>query len=136
MSEPAAPGKTIRLLVVDDNDRAARSLARCCQVPGLTVVGVAPSRSTALAALAADIETRPDVVLIDYRLEAGNGLKVATEMLAAAPGLKVLLVTANASDDVRAAARRAGLSGCIEKTMSLAHALPGLVRRAYAGEVI
>jgi DNA-binding NarL/FixJ family response regulator len=121
---------------VDDNDLAGQSLARCCQVPGLTVVGVAPSRSAALAAVATDSGALPDVVLIDYRLGADNGLKVAAEILAAAPGVKVVLVTGNASDEVCAAARQAGLSGCVEKTMSLAHALPGLVRRAYAGEFI
>jgi DNA-binding NarL/FixJ family response regulator len=121
----------IRVLVVDDNDLSRRSLTRCCEVPDLLVVGEAASATEALDAAA---DQGPDVVLIDYRLGDDNGVEVAEQVLRKSPGSKVLVVTGDATAEMREAASRAGCSGCIEKALGLASSLPEVIRRVHAGE--
>lgn len=119
--------------MVDDNDLVRNSLVRCCQVPGLEVVGTAESSGAAVEALG---HVRPDVVLLDYRLGPELGIDVARELLARAPGLRVIIVSGVTSPEMAAEARRSGCSGCVEKTMATGRALPDLVRKAYAGELV
>ena len=125
------PTSAIRVLIVDDDDLVAESLARCCQAPDLSVVGTA---SHAAGAVGAALQHRPDVILVDHRLGDDDGVTVAAKLLALVPTTKVVIVTGAATPELERAARLAGCSGCVQKDMQVAHVLPSLVRRAYAGQ--
>src|ERR1700740_1997545 len=106
----------IKVLIVDDNELSRRSLTRCCEVADLVVVGEASSASEALLAAT---DQGPDVVLIDYRLGDDNGVQVAEQVLRKSPGARVVVVTGDASTEMRAAAERAGGSGGSAQTLGV-----------------
>ena len=121
----------VRILIVDDDDLVAETLARCCEEPDMSVIAMA---ANAKSALAAALEHQPDVVLMDHRLDGSDGVEVATSLLEISPLSRVLIVTGAASNSLVLAARDAGCAGCIEKTMSMRGTLPDLIRRVHAGE--
>jgi len=104
---------TTRVLLVDDHPlfldgvRAALSTSE-----DLVVVGEAHSVAEALDAAAA---TEPDVVLMDLNLPDGSGIDATRNLLAARPGVRVLVITMSADDDAVVAAMRAGARGYVVK---------------------
>jgi DNA-binding NarL/FixJ family response regulator len=96
-----------RVLIVDDaavfRDVARELLRR----RGYTVVGEA---GTAAVAMQMVVQLAPDAVLADVRLPDGDGLALAAALVAARPGLAVLLTSADRvppdPDDVRASGAR------------------------------
>ena len=104
MSE-AAPDRHARVLVVDDNEDAADSLATLLQVLGYTV-RVAYDGPDAI--VAAD-EFRPDAALLDIGLPKLSGYDIARHMRGSR-GDEVLLVaiTGWGQEDDRRKARDAG----------------------------
>jgi DNA-binding NarL/FixJ family response regulator len=120
----------ISVLIVEDSEIVAQSLARACEVPGMRVVGVV---STAAPALEASLQYRPDVVLMDYRLGADNGVSIAKRLLSAVPTSKIVIVTGAATDEERAEALDAGCMGLVEKSLQVGKGLATLVQRVAAG---
>jgi two-component system response regulator DegU len=127
------PLDAISVLIVDDNDLVGESMARCCDVDGISVTAVVSSSAEALAAAS---EYQPDVVLMDYRLGRDNGVSVARQLLDVHPSSKVVIMTGDPTERTRLEALAAGCVGCIGKTMHIARELPDLIRRAYAGEIV
>jgi DNA-binding NarL/FixJ family response regulator len=123
----------IRLLIVDDNDLVAQTLARSCKVPEIEVVGVATSAAEVLAAAN---EGSLDVVLMDHRLGGEDGLVVAEALLAVAPTVRIILVSGAVTPDMRTRAVEIGCWGCLEKTMTLGRELAAVVQQVHAGERI
>jgi DNA-binding NtrC family response regulator len=130
VNRPATP---IRVLIVEDDDVVASILARCCQTPDFTAVGIV---SSGPAALRASEDERPDVVLLDQQLGSESGVAIAQMLEARRPSIKVIIVTGIVTTELQAAAALAGCYGCIEKTMNLAQALPALIQEAYIGATI
>lgn len=114
----------IKVLIVDDNDLVAKTLARCCEPPDFEVVALANSTDSAVRAAEA---YRPHVALVDYRLGADNGIATARRLLEIDPTLTVIISTAD-PDPVVEEARQAGCWGCIEKSASMGRSLPDLLR--------
>jgi DNA-binding NarL/FixJ family response regulator len=125
-------GPVVSVLIVDDNDLVAQTMARACTVPGIDVVGTAYDAQTTLDAVR---RRAPDVVLLDQRLGLDSGLMVARQLLALAPAAKVIMVTGAATPQVQREALDAGCVYCVEKTMEIGRSLPDLVRKAAAGEL-
>src|SRR5256885_4130341 len=101
-------------------------------VPGITVVAeAADGRSAVELAL----RHHPDVLVIDLRFSAGNGIAVIREMLRVAPDLAVLVFTACEDDESVLTAMRAGVRGYILKCASDADIVRA-VRGVAAGEAI
>jgi DNA-binding NarL/FixJ family response regulator len=115
MADPA------KILIVDDDELVADVLARCCEEPDMTVIGLAANADTALALAQ---EHQPDVVLMDHRLDGADGVEVASRLWAISPDSKVVIVTGAASTSLIRAAQEAGCVGCIEKTISISSGLP------------
>ncbi len=90
LAPPAASG-AVRVLVVDDSAIVRGMITRQLDAdPALKVVGSAPHGEAALAELA----RRPvDVVLLDIEMPVMDGLTALPLMLAAHPGLKVVMVS-------------------------------------------
>lgn len=80
--------KVLRILVVEDNRDAARSLAQLLELSGHEVV-VAPDGRSALGAVEA---APPDVALIDIGLPDVDGYQVARILLARPAEKRPLLV--------------------------------------------
>lgn len=78
----------------------------------IEVVGEAHDRRAALERATA---LRPDVVLMDLNLPDGSGIDATREILAVAPGTRVLVITMSADDDAVVAAMRAGARGYVVK---------------------
>jgi DNA-binding NarL/FixJ family response regulator len=124
---------TVRVLVVDDHQMFAASLAQALQAePDLHVVGQATSISEARDLVAS---TAPDVVLLDHRLPDGDGVAAIGDLRGIRPAAKIVVLTATASDRVLVAAMEAGAAGFIAKTQRLDDVIAG-VRAAAQGESV
>jgi DNA-binding NarL/FixJ family response regulator len=124
---------TIRVLVVDDHQMFAASLAQSLQSePDLLVVGQAASVAEASALVAS---TAPDVVLLDHRLPDGDGVSAIADLHRIRPSAQIVVLTATTSDRLLVAAMEAGAAGFIAKTQRLDDVIDG-VRAAAQGESV
>ena len=137
MIRPGSPGEpapaTVRVLIVDDHQMFAASLAQSLQSePDLLVVGQAASVAEASALLAS---TAPDVVLLDHRLPDGDGVSAIAGLHGIRPSAQIVVLTATTSDRVLVAAMEAGAAGFVAKTQRLDD-LVDSVRAAAQGESV
>lgn len=78
-------------------------------------------------------DLRPDVVLMDVRMPRLNGLDAARDVLTAAPGTQVVVLTTFDEDEVVDEALRRGVAGFLLKSSPPEDMLDA-VRRAAAGQ--
>lgn len=110
--EPSlAPAKGLRVLVIDDEKNIRATLALCLEQIGCEVTAVA-SAEAALDALA---RQRQDLVFLDLRLGQSNGLDLIPKLLADAPDLMVVIMTAYATIDSAVEAIKRGAADYIAK---------------------
>jgi DNA-binding NarL/FixJ family response regulator len=120
----------IRVLVIDDQALVRQGFAVILAAePDLTVVGEAGDGA---AAVAAALETRPDVVLMDVRMPGVDGIAATAEICARTPA-RVLMLTTYDLDQHVYDALRAGASGFLLKSMR-GRELVEAVRVVAAGE--
>jgi DNA-binding NarL/FixJ family response regulator len=62
------------------------------------------------------METRPDLIVLDFQMPVMNGLQAAKEIAKVAPEVPVLLCTAHLSIDLVGEARRIGIQGAVSKS--------------------
>lgn len=129
----AVAGERIGVVIVDDHLLVADGLAAALDVPDdMTVLGVAGSCAEALLLVTRE---QPWVLLLDQRLPDGLGTDALPELLAACPTMKVLLVTADTSDDVMVKAIEGGCAGFLRKGARAAE-LVSAVRAAAHDEAV
>ena len=87
------------------------------------------------SAVAAAFDLRPDVVLMDLGLPDGSGIEAIREILAGAPGVRVLVMTMSDEDDAVVTAMRAGARGYVVKGAGRADLLTGIRTVAAGGAV-
>lgn len=103
----------IRVLVCDDHPVYRAGLCMLFgEVPSIDVVGEAGTGEEAVR-LAAEVE--PDVVIMDIGLPDISGIEATRRLLAARPGIAVLVLTMFDDDVSVTAALRAGARGYILK---------------------
>jgi DNA-binding NarL/FixJ family response regulator len=102
---------TIRVLVVDDHPLFLDGVRAA--VTGAEDVEIVGEAADARGALSAAAEVEPDVVLLDVGLPDGSGIDVAREILAAQPGVRVLMMTMSDEDETVVSAMRAGARGYV-----------------------
>ena len=128
-----SPPATVRVLLVDDHQMFATSLAQALQAePDLLVVGQGASIAEARVLMAS---TAPDVVLLDHRLPDGDGVGAIAHLHAIRPSAKIVVLTATTSDRLLVAAMEAGAAGFIAKPQRLDDVIDG-VRAAAQGESV
>lgn len=121
------------VLVVDDHPVVRAGLVALLSTrPGLQVVGEAGSEAEALAVWE---RTRPDVVLMDLRLGADDGVTVIRRLLGRDPSAKALVLTTYDTDADIVAAIEAGASGYLLKDVA-PEALGAAVEAAARGETV
>jgi DNA-binding NarL/FixJ family response regulator len=126
------PDHPIRLLVVDDHPIWRNGTARDLAEAGYAVVGTAGDGQQALRVAAA---TRPQVVLLDLHLPDLPGAEVTRRLLAADPGIRVLVLSASGERQDVLDAVTAGASGYLIKSAQLAE-LVAAVRATAAGKAV
>jgi two-component system CheB/CheR fusion protein len=119
-----------RVLLVDDNEDAAWSLALAMEAAGRTVATAATGRE----ALAVGQTLRPQAVVLDIGLPDLSGYELARRMRATDWGAQAVLVAATGwgQESDRQAAREAGFDGHLVKPVDVDELL-GLLDRAWAG---
>lgn len=116
------PQDATRVLVVDDHHLVRLAVGTLiADEPGLAIVAEADSLEKGFAALAA---ARPDVVLLDVHLPDGDGLELCRA--ASQAGIKVLILTAYAGEELIVEAMQAGASGYVLKQDPAAEVLAAL----------
>jgi DNA-binding NarL/FixJ family response regulator len=122
----------IRVAVVDDQDLVRAGFVLLLgSAPDVEVVGEARD---GLEAVTLCRRTAPDVVLMDVRMPAIDGLQATRHLLAtAAPPPRVLIITTFEHDEYVYAALRAGASGFLLKRARPAEVLAA-IRVVAAGE--
>ena len=97
--------------IVDDDASVRRSLERLMKSFGYTPVAFATvDEFLALPTLAAS-----SCVIADVTMRGGTGVALAQALQQRGDGLPVILVTAHDTDEVRAAAKRCGVSAYFRK---------------------
>ena len=120
---------TLRIFVVDDH-QIFRAGVRAELSGTFEIVGEAAAPEEAVAAI---VESRPDVVLLDVHLPAGGGVAVLEGLgLAGATPPVLALSVSDASDDV-VPMIRAGALGYVTKTIETAELVHAL-RTVAAGD--
>jgi DNA-binding NarL/FixJ family response regulator len=118
------------IVIVDDQElmRLSFRLVLDSQ-PDLRVTGEA---ADGLAAIAAAIKLRPDVMLMDVRMPALDGVQATERIMAADPEARIVLVTTFDLDGYLEAGRRAGACGFLLKDTAPAQLLAA-IRAVAAG---
>ena len=107
------PAPTVRVLIVDDQPpfrSAARTLVSV--LSGWQVVGEVDTGEQAVTAALAD---RPDLVLMDINLPGISGIEATRQILAAAPDIRVVLLSTYRADDLPADATTCGAVAYVNK---------------------
>ena len=108
-----APHDRIRVVLVDDEAMVRVGLRMVLSGEAdIEVVGEADDGGAAVAVVE---DSRPDVVLMDVRMPRVDGIEGARRVLAAAPDVKVVVLTTFDEDEYVESALRAGVSGFLLK---------------------
>ena len=126
----SAPIQPITVLVVEDHQMVAEMIAT--SLAGEQDIAVVSSVGTIADAIATVDRERVDVVLMDFRLPDGDGISAARAIRSSHPQTRVVIVTGEESSHLLADALRAGCSGYLNKSESVA-TLATAVRGANAG---
>jgi DNA-binding NarL/FixJ family response regulator len=102
-----------KLLIVDDHEIIRLGLHSMLEMTDLDIVGQAASAAEALASI--EVST-PDVVLMDIRMEGGDGLNALGRMKLDHPDLPIVLFSAYDNPTYIARAVALGASGYVLKS--------------------
>src|SRR6266498_2261810 len=117
-SPPAPPFQgPIRVVLVEVHDMVAEAIGLALdQTADMDVV----ARASTIAAAVAEVRRhKPDVVVLDRRLPDGDGIAAINELEAVTPGVRVLVLTGEATAAVAARVVEAGGAGLVLKSSRL-----------------
>lgn len=103
----------VRVMIVDDHEVVRHGIRAMLEAAeGMVVAGEAGGVREAVEVAAA---VRPEVVIMDVRLEDGSGIEACREIRARRPDTKVVMLTSFADDEALFASIMAGASGYVLK---------------------
>lgn len=103
----------ITVAVIDSNSGTRQGLIRRLrQITGITVLGEAGDPEEALRVVS---EQRPDVVLMDVRWTDRDGAALLSQIAAAAPKARIVVLTAYVTEQERSELMRAGAQAILLK---------------------
>ena len=105
-----------RCLLADDHPALMVAISRLLSDSGFDVIGPA---SDGRHALALAQESQPDIALVDYRMPLLGGAALVARLSESAPGLRVVVYTADADQTVVREALEAGADGLVLKQAPL-----------------
>jgi len=121
---------SLKVIVVDDNDLFRGNLVALLEERGIRVVGEA---ALAVDAIRQAREVHPDVVLMDLSMPGMSGIEATQRLAAAAPLVRVLVLTVFADDRHVLDALLAGACGYLLKEASIDQIVAG-IKAAASGE--
>ena len=120
----------IRIVVVDDHEVVRHGLRLSLELePDMAVIGEARTGEDALRIV---VDEKPDVVLLDVRLEGADGPEVCRQILAVAPRTAVVMLTNYLEDGFVLRSLMAGAKGYVIKDVQLSE-LKKMIRSVYQG---
>ena len=126
--------RPLRIALVDDQDLVRTGFRMILDAQrDMCVVGQA---SDGVGALSMVRTTRPDVVRMDIRMPALDGIAATRAVLEADPGIKVIVLTTFDLDDYLVAAMRAGASGFLLKDTTASELIAGIRAVARGDSVV
>ncbi len=126
--------RPLRIALVDDQELVRTGFRMILDAQrDMCVVGQASDGAGALPMVRT---TRPDVVLMDIRMPALDGIAATRAVLEADPGIKVIVLTTFDLDDYLVAAMRAGASGFLLKDTTAPELVAGIRAVARGDSVV
>ena len=113
----AVQKKTIRMLVVDDDDAVRTVLSELLQEEGFEVVGRAID---GIEGVSLALSLSPDGILLDVRMPRMGGIDAAREILSRLPNVRIVMLSAYDDASLKAEAQAAGASAFLVKGCPLA----------------
>ena len=130
-ADEAIEGKSIRLLIVDDQPLIRRGLSMMLATePGIEVVGQA---ADGVQAVAQALALAPDVVVMDLQMPHASGVVATRAITARLPSTQVVVLTTYDDDELVFEAIRAGARAYLLKDASEAEVLD-TIRCVHRGE--
>ena len=138
------PGKTAHVFIVNPQELVRVGIRTLLEsVTDFTVVGEASQRPEALPLI---LQLKPDIVMLDLRMQGGKGIETAKELLSQLPSTRVLFLADTLDDTILLSAVATGAHGYVLQdagTDTLLHALrtitkgqsyldPGMTRHTFA----
>jgi two-component system response regulator DevR len=121
----------IRVFLLDDHEVVREGVRSLLETDaGIEVVGEAATAAEALQRIPL---SKPDVAILDVRLEDGSGIEVCREVRSIVPDLVCLMLTSFADDEALFASIMAGAAGYVLKQIK-ARDLIDDVKRVAGGE--
>src|SRR5512136_3043456 len=105
----------MRVLLVDDNRLMLEGLNNLLEAHGIRVAGTALD---GLQAAKSAQTLKPDLILMDIRMPACDGLEATRRIKARQPEIKIVMLTTSAEDEDLFEAIKSGASGYLIKNMS------------------
>ncbi|TXS50896.1 response regulator [Streptomyces sp. t39] len=124
--------QTIRVMVVDDHPMWRDAVARDLTAAGMEVVATAGDGAQAVRRAKAVV---PEVLVLDLNLPELPGVQVCKELVAALPGLRVLVLSASGEHADVLEAVKSGATGYLLKSASTEE-LTDAVRRTAVGDAV
>lgn len=122
-----------RLMIVDDHEVVRMGLRAALEVEDdFTVVAEAANGREALDKARAH---RPDIILMDVRMDGGDGIEACRDVRSELPDTRVLMLTSFAEEETVVAALLAGAAGYVLKNVARARLLEAL-RAVGRGETL
>jgi DNA-binding NarL/FixJ family response regulator len=126
-------GAVIRVAIVDDHGIVREGLRGLLTRPGIDVVGEADSGSAAVE-LAQRLQ--PDVLLLDIRMQSGDGLQALPQIKSVSPQTSVIMLTTYTNPGYLARALGSGASGFLSKEVDPEQIVQAVRAVAAGDEVI
>jgi DNA-binding NarL/FixJ family response regulator len=122
--------ENISVLLVDDHPVVRQGLVSLLsQYPDIRVVAEADRAETALE----QARLKPDIILLDIRLENGSGLDLARQLRRSECPSRIIILTSYDDENYLLQAARIGVDGYLLKNVS-AEILASAIRAVHAGE--
>ena len=118
----------VRIVLVEDNEVFRDALELLLGMRD--DVQIVASVGDGAEAVAAAIEHRPDVVLMDYRLPTLDGIHATAQVASAVPEVAVVALTASADAAEREALVEAGAITCLTKDQELDEIVSAILNAA------
>ena len=126
-------GDAIRIVIVDDHDLVREGLRSLLgQYDDIDVVGEAGTIETALETVE---RLKPDLLLLDLRLDGEDGAEVARRLRASGSRVRILVLSVHDTSRHLREALAAGADGYLLKSVSAAGLADG-IRGAAAGQTV
>jgi two-component system chemotaxis response regulator CheY len=110
--ERSAPGRPLRMLIVDDSTITRRRIERSQQIERIEVVGLA---SNGFEAVELFQRTDPDIVTMDITMPEMDGIECVGRLVAMKPHVLILVISALADKATAVEAMEKGANGFLNK---------------------